>query len=158
MNHSMAVGLSYPVVCAFYRHINRKIQRRRSSTSSPLDPCSTTTSTPHHHVTHQHVRTNNLSFSGTLLLPDDIDQPPRACGNHGNALLQRIEVNEYTYIHNNMQIFVKTLTGKTITLDVEPSDTIENVKQKIQDKDFTAACIKRSHREHHVVFDALQTA
>ena len=35
----------------------------------------------------------------------------------------------------SMQIFVKTLTGKTITLDVEPSDTIENVKQKIQDKE-----------------------
>jgi len=34
-----------------------------------------------------------------------------------------------------MQIFVKTLTGKTITLDVEPSDTIEAVKQKIQDKE-----------------------
>ena len=33
-----------------------------------------------------------------------------------------------------MQIFVKTYTGKTITLDVEPSDTIENVKAKIQDK------------------------
>ena len=31
-----------------------------------------------------------------------------------------------------MQIFVKTLTGKTITLDVEPSDTIENVKQKVR--------------------------
>ena len=30
-----------------------------------------------------------------------------------------------------MQIFVKTLTGKTITLDVESSDTIENVKAKI---------------------------
>ena len=30
-----------------------------------------------------------------------------------------------------MQIFVKTLTGKTITLDVEPSDSIENVKAKI---------------------------
>ena len=30
---------------------------------------------------------------------------------------------------------MKTLTGKTITLDVEPSDTIENVKQKIQDKE-----------------------
>ena len=29
-----------------------------------------------------------------------------------------------------MQIFVKTLTGKTITLDVEASDTIENIKQK----------------------------
>ena len=34
-----------------------------------------------------------------------------------------------------MQIYVKTLTGKTITLDVEPSDTIENVMQKIQDKE-----------------------
>jgi len=32
-----------------------------------------------------------------------------------------------------MQIFVKTLKGKTITLDVDPSDTIENVKQKIQE-------------------------
>jgi len=34
-----------------------------------------------------------------------------------------------------MQIFVRTLQGKTITLDVEPSDTIENVKTKVQDKE-----------------------
>ena len=34
-----------------------------------------------------------------------------------------------------MQIFVKTLTGKTITLDVEASDMIDNVKTKIQDKE-----------------------
>ena len=34
-----------------------------------------------------------------------------------------------------MQIFVKNLTGKTITLDVEPTDSIENIKQKIQDKE-----------------------
>ncbi|CAH8524404.1 unnamed protein product [Schistosoma bovis] len=34
-----------------------------------------------------------------------------------------------------MQIFVKTLTGKTITLEVEPADTIEAVKAKIQDKE-----------------------
>ena len=34
-----------------------------------------------------------------------------------------------------MQISVKTLTGKTITLEVEPSATIENVKAKIQDKE-----------------------
>lgn len=34
-----------------------------------------------------------------------------------------------------MQIFVETPEGKTITLDVEPSDSIENVKQKIQDRE-----------------------
>jgi ubiquitin len=34
-----------------------------------------------------------------------------------------------------MNIFVKTLTGKTITLDVEPSDNIQSVKAKIQDKE-----------------------
>ena len=34
-----------------------------------------------------------------------------------------------------MQIFVKTLTGKTITLEVEPEDTIDNVKSKIQEKE-----------------------
>jgi len=35
----------------------------------------------------------------------------------------------------SMQIFVKTLTGKTVTLDVESSDTIQHVKAKIQDKE-----------------------
>ncbi len=34
-----------------------------------------------------------------------------------------------------MQIFVKTLTGKTLTLDVEPNSSIDDVKQKIQDKE-----------------------
>lgn len=34
-----------------------------------------------------------------------------------------------------MMIFCKTLTGKTITLEVEPGDTIESVKQKIMDKE-----------------------
>jgi len=33
------------------------------------------------------------------------------------------------------QIFVRTLTGKTITLNVAHTDTIENIKTKIQDKE-----------------------
>jgi ubiquitin len=38
-------------------------------------------------------------------------------------------------LRGGMQIFVKTLTGKSITLDVEPSDSIENVKAKIAEKE-----------------------
>ena len=34
-----------------------------------------------------------------------------------------------------MQIFVRTLTGMNITLEVEPTDTIQNLKGKIQDKE-----------------------
>jgi len=39
------------------------------------------------------------------------------------------------HLHGGMQIFVKTLMGKTITLEVESSNTINNVKVKIQDKE-----------------------
>ena len=34
-----------------------------------------------------------------------------------------------------MQIFIKTLTGKTVTLDVSSSDSIDQIKAKIQDKE-----------------------
>jgi len=40
--------------------------------------------------------------------------------------------NAFVQVEFIMQIFVKTLTGKTITLEVESSDTIDNVKSKIQ--------------------------
>ena len=38
-------------------------------------------------------------------------------------------------LRGGMQIFVKTLTGKTITLDLEPSDNVERVKEKIYEKE-----------------------
>eukprot|EP01083_Nonionella_stella_P255913 877764_1 len=38
-------------------------------------------------------------------------------------------------VHNAMQLFVKTLTGKTVTLDVEPNETIQSVKYKLQKKE-----------------------
>jgi ubiquitin len=51
-----------------------------------------------------------------------------------------------------MQIFVKTLTGKTITLEVEPSDSIENVKAKIQVNSFGLP-LKNCNAFLHEIYD-----
>ena len=54
-------------------------------------------------------------------------------------LVLRIRLSEDSWSSNSntctYQVFVKTFTGKTITLVVDPADSIENVKQTIQDKD-----------------------
>ena len=52
-----------------------------------------------------------------------------------SALLASLLIVVTAVPANAMQIFVKTLTGKTITLEVEASDSVENVKAKIQDKE-----------------------
>lgn len=51
------------------------------------------------------------------------------------AIMQLIIYNQNTQYSTHMQIFVKTLTGKTITLEVEPADTIDTIREKIQDKE-----------------------
>lgn len=51
-----------------------------------------------------------------------------------------------------MQIFVKTLTGKTITLEVESSDTIDNVKAKIQVPFYTIPSFLFFRDEFIIVF------
>ena len=75
-----------------------------------------------------------FKIMGCLMHSDELTEIIRI----GQKELFKLHPNYQEFIikkHLPMQIFVKTLTGKTITLDVEPSDSIETVKGKIQDKE-----------------------
>ena len=64
-----------------------------------------------------------------------MEQAVKIYPNPNPAITAAHNSTESKAAERRMQIFVKTLTGKTIILEVEPSDSIENVKAKIQDKE-----------------------
>ena len=78
-----------------------------------------------------HVNQCKLIIAGSCLYPKS---SPQYAGGCTKTSQNGVEAPAGLYFcFTGMQIFVKTLTGKTITLDVEPSDTIDSVKAKIQD-------------------------
>ena len=66
--------------------------------------------------------------SSALLHDHRYPYPSRTIANHDTAL-------SIFLVHNSMQIFVKSMTGKTTTLEVEAFDTIMDVKLKFQDSE-----------------------
>jgi ubiquitin C len=81
----------------------------------------------------------------------ELEEPPRKrlkeLREEGAKIAARQEEikkeQEDIYTKNGMQIFVKTLTGPTITLDVFPSDNVESVKQKVQISTGIPCCDQR---------------
>ena len=64
-----------------------------------------------------------------------IDQDREAIERYLNTVVIDDNLSGVDHLYDNMQIFVKTLTGKTITLDVTPVDTMRYIKLKIQEKE-----------------------
>ena len=77
-----------------------------------------------HHTNHYHTHNYNDTHHTNNYYHNHND--------HDNSQLHKRPRLQYS--NNNMQIFVKTVTDKTITIDVEASHTIDNIKQKIQEK------------------------
>jgi small subunit ribosomal protein S27Ae len=78
-------------------------------------------------------KTSNLGFSGRNTPSASSSSSSRSC--FSGASSKTSSHSTFSINNSNKQIFVKTLTGKTITVAVDLSDTIENVKAKIQDKE-----------------------
>ncbi|GKT18740.1 Kinesin-9, partial [Aduncisulcus paluster] len=76
-----------------------------------------------------------LVISLHQLLQEMLDMKVPQNINHMSSRVHTLFHQDLSYKYFIMQIFVRTLTGKTITLDVDQSDSIDSVKAKIQEKE-----------------------
>ncbi len=77
----------------------------------------------------------NTFFYLLVFIIDFLCQGKQPLELNGKTIALDVESSDSIENVKQLHIFVKTLTGKTIALDIVPSDSIENVKQKIQDKE-----------------------